>query len=258
IDAPGIFVETNVLGTFNLLESARCFWSSRGKPEHFRFLHVSTDEVFGSLGSTGQFTEETPYRPRSPYSATKAGSDHLVSAWHQTYGLPVMITNCSNNYGPFQFPEKLIPAVIFSALAGQPISVYGTGENVRDWLFVDDHANALLRVLERGRIGRPYNVGGDCEVSNIAMVQTICSLLDRLRPQSRPYADQVVFVEDRPGHDLRYAIDATRIREELGWRPSVTLETGLEKTVQWYLDNEIWCTRLRQRMDVGLRQGKPA
>ena len=255
IDGPGDFIETNITGTFNLLEAARSFWVRRGKPEGFRFHHISTDEVFGSLGKTGQFTEETPYAPNSPYSASKAASDHLVRAWHETYGLPVVITNCSNNYGPYHFPEKLVPVVILKAIAGEPIPVYGRGENVRDWLFVEDHADALLTVLMRGAVGRTYNIGGENERRNIDLVRTICAILDQKRPKPRPYADQITFVEDRPGHDQRYAIDPTRIRTELGWRPSVTVEEGLSRTVQWYLDNETWWRPLLGRTGVGRRLG---
>ena len=255
IDAPGTFIDTNVTGTYTLLEAARGYWEQAGRPEGFRFHHISTDEVFGSLGATGKFTEETPYDPRSPYSASKAASDHLVRAWHETYGLPVVLTNCSNNYGPYHFPEKLIPVVILNALAGQPIPVYGAGENVRDWLYVEDHADALLLVLEQGRVGRSYNIGGENEARNIDLVRMICGLLDRLRPGSAPHADLITFVDDRPGHDLRYAIDPARIRTELGWRPSVTLEQGLEKTVRWYLDNEDWWRALQARDGVGKRLG---
>ncbi|RYG90487.1 dTDP-glucose 4,6-dehydratase [Loktanella sp. IMCC34160] len=255
IDGPGTFIETNILGTFHLLEAARAYWINAGRREGFRFHHISTDEVYGSLGDSGQFTEDTPYDPRSPYSASKAGSDHLVRAWHETYGLPVVLTNCSNNYGPFHFPEKLIPVVILNALAGKPIPVYGKGENVRDWLFVEDHADALLTVLQRGALGRSYNIGGKNEAKNIDIVRTICAILDRKRPKETPYADQITFVTDRPGHDLRYAIDPTRIRDELGWRPSVTLELGLERTVDWYLDNEDWWRALQDREGVGERLG---
>ncbi|WP_375687120.1 dTDP-glucose 4,6-dehydratase [Pseudooceanicola sp. LIPI14-2-Ac024] len=257
IDGPADFIETNVLGTFHMLEAARSYWQAKGRPEGFRFHHISTDEVFGSLGDEGQFTEETPYDPRSPYSASKASSDHLVRAWHETYGLPVVLTNCSNNYGPFHFPEKLIPVVILKALAGEEIPVYGKGENVRDWLYVEDHADALLLVLEKGALGRSYNIGGENERRNIDLVRTICTILDAKRPKAQgAYADQITFVSDRPGHDLRYAIDPTRIREELGWRPSVTVEEGLEKTVQWYLDNERWWRALQTRSGVGQRLGK--
>jgi dTDP-glucose 4,6-dehydratase len=255
IDGPGDFIETNITGTFNLLEAARAYWIRTGRPEGFRFHHISTDEVYGTLGATGQFTEDTPYAPNSPYSASKAASDHLVRAWHETYGLPVLVTNCSNNYGPYHFPEKLIPVVILKALAGEPIPVYGAGENIRDWLYVEDHADALLTVLEKGAVGRTYNIGGENERRNIDLVRTICTILDELRPAARPYADQISFVTDRPGHDLRYAIDPARIRTELGWRPSVTVEQGLERTVQWYLDNEDWWRPLQERRGVGQRLG---
>ncbi|MFG1478010.1 dTDP-glucose 4,6-dehydratase [Xanthobacter sp. V4C-4] len=258
IDGPKDFIETNVTGTFNLLEAARAYWTARGKPDGFRFHHISTDEVFGTLGATGQFTEDTPYSPNSPYSASKAASDHLVRAWHETYGLPVVLTNCSNNYGPYHFPEKLIPVVILKALAGAPIPVYGAGLNVRDWLFVEDHADALLTVIAKGRIGRSYNIGGENEARNIDIVETICAILDAKRPKASPYKDQITFVADRPGHDLRYAIDPTRIRTELGWRPSVTLQQGLERTVQWYLDNEAWWRPLQERQGVGQRLGVKA
>jgi dTDP-glucose 4,6-dehydratase len=225
------------------------------RPEAFRFHHISTDEVFGSLGETGQFTEDTPYDPRSPYSASKAASDHLVRAWAETYGLPVLLTNCSNNYGPYHFPEKLIPVVILNALAGKPIPVYGKGENVRDWLYVEDHADALLTVLSRGTVGRSYNIGGENEARNIDLVRKICAILDAKKPTTGSYADLITFVTDRPGHDARYAIDPARIRAELGWRPSVTLDQGLEKTVQWYLDNEAWWRALQDRAGVGQRLG---
>jgi dTDP-glucose 4,6-dehydratase len=258
IDGPGDFVETNITGTFNLLEAARAHWVGQGRPEAFRFHHISTDEVYGSLGPTGQFTEDTPYAPNSPYSASKAASDHLVRSWHETYGLPVLVTNCSNNYGPYHFPEKLIPVVILKALAGEPIPVYGAGENVRDWLYVEDHADALLTVLTRGAVGRSYNIGGENERRNIDLVRTICSILDRKRPKANAYADQITFVADRPGHDLRYAIDPTRIRTELGWRPSVTVEEGLTLTVQWYLDNDAWWRPLQDRQGVGTRLGVKA
>ncbi len=255
IDGPGTFIETNVTGTYTLLEAARAYWVARGRPEGFRFHHISTDEVFGSLGPTGKFTEETPYDPRSPYSASKAASDHLVRAWGETYGLPVVLTNCSNNYGPYHFPEKLIPVVILNALQGRPIPVYGKGENVRDWLYVEDHADALLLVLEKGAVGRSYNIGGENEARNIDLVRTICRLLDERRPGGAPHERLITFVTDRPGHDLRYAIDPTRIREELGWRPSVTLEEGLAKTVDWYLANEAWWRPLLDRQGVGKRLG---
>lgn len=258
IDGPGAFIETNVTGTYTLLEAARAHWTKQGKPEDFRFHHVSTDEVFGSLGAEGQFTEDTPYDPRSPYSASKAASDHLVRAWGETYGLPVVLTNCSNNYGPFHFPEKLVPVVILNALHGRPIPIYGAGENVRDWLYVEDHADALLTVLRKGRVGRSYNIGGENEVRNIDLVRTICATLDRLRPGDAPYGDLIEFVTDRPGHDARYAIDPSRMRAELDWRPSVTLEQGLERTVRWYLDNEAWWQPLMARDGVGARLGTTA
>ena len=256
IDGPTDFIETNVKGTFNLLEAARSYWQSQGKPESFRFHHISTDEVFGSLGPTGMFTEDTPYDPRSPYSASKASSDHLVRAWRETYGLPVLLSNCSNNYGPYHFPEKLIPVVILNALAGKPLPIYGDGENMRDWLYVEDHADALLLVLEKGALGRSYNIGGENERTNLELVKTLCGILDYLHPRDEgSYADLITFVTDRPGHDARYAIDPSRIRNELGWRPSVTVEEGLEKTVQWYLDNENWWRPLLGRTGVGARLG---
>ena len=256
IDWPADFVETNVNGTFNILEAARSYWQAQGKPEGFRFHHISTDEVFGSLGPTGMFTEDTSYDPRSPYSASKASSDHLVRAWHETYGLPIVLTNCSNNYGPYHFPEKLIPVVILNALAGKPLPIYGDGGNIRDWLYVEDHADALLLVLEKGELGRSYNIGGENERTNLELVKTLCAILDRLRPRGGgSYADLITFVTDRPGHDARYAIDPSRLRDELGWRPSVTVEEGLEKTVQWYLDNANWWTPLLERSGVGQRLG---
>jgi dTDP-glucose 4,6-dehydratase len=255
IDGPADFIETNITGTFNMLEAARAYWQKIGRPAGFRFHHISTDEVFGSLGAEGQFTEVTPYDPRSPYSASKAASDHLVRAWHETYGLPVVLTNCSNNYGPFHFPEKLIPVVILNALAGKPIPVYGEGLNVRDWLYVEDHADALLTVVERGEVGRSYNIGGENEARNIDIVTTICALLDEMHPSGAPHARLITHVTDRPGHDARYAIDPSRIREELGWRPSVTLEQGLRRTVRWYLDNEAWWKPLQARAGVGVRLG---
>ncbi|MEO6298474.1 MAG: dTDP-glucose 4,6-dehydratase [Paracoccaceae bacterium] len=255
IDGPAAFIDTNITGTFNMLEAARTHWSRAGKPASFRFHHISTDEVYGTLGTTGQFTETTPYAPNSPYSASKAASDHLVRAWAETYGLPIVMTNCSNNYGPFHFPEKLIPVVILNALAGKPIPVYGAGTNIRDWLYVEDHADALLTVLERGAIGRSYNIGGENEARNIDLVHKICALLDEMRPTTTPHADLITFVTDRPGHDARYAIDPSRIRDELGWRPSVTLDEGLRKTVRWYLDNEAWWKPLQARQGVGQRLG---
>ena len=255
IDSPGAFIETNVNGTYNMLEAARGYWMDQGRPAGFRFHHISTDEVYGSLGETGMFTEDTPYAPNSPYSASKAASDHLVRAWFETYGLPVVLSNCSNNYGPFHFPEKLVPVVILKALAGEQIPVYGTGENVRDWLYVEDHADALLTVLEKGQQGRSYNIGGENEASNLELVRKICTILDIKRPAETPYHQQIAFVADRPGHDLRYAIDPARIRKELKWRPSVTLDEGLEKAVQWYLDNETWWRALQGRHGVGERLG---
>ncbi|WP_299031831.1 dTDP-glucose 4,6-dehydratase [uncultured Sulfitobacter sp.] len=255
IDAPGDFIDTNVTGTYNMLEAARSYWATAGKPEAFRFHHISTDEVFGTLGETGLFTETTPYAPNSPYSASKAASDHLVRAWHETYGLPVVLSNCSNNYGPYHFPEKLIPVVILKALAGEAIPIYGTGSNVRDWLFVEDHAEALLCVLEKGAVGRSYNIGGNNELSNLELVRLLCGILDVQRPAAHSYADLISFVADRPGHDARYAIDATRIRDELGWEPSVTVRQGLERTVRWYLDNEDWWRALQSRDGVGKRLG---
>ncbi len=256
IDGPADFIETNITGTFNMLEAARTHWTRQGKPQTFRFHHISTDEVFGSLGPEGQFTEHTPYDPRSPYSASKAASDHLVRAWAETYGLPTVLTNCSNNYGPYHFPEKLIPVTILNALHGKPIPVYGNGENIRDWLYVEDHADALLLVLEKGQLGRSYNIGGENERRNIDLVRTICALLDEMAPKATPYADQITFVTDRPGHDARYAIDPSRIRDELGWRPSVTVEEGLRRTVRWYLDNPDWWQPLLDREGVGERLGK--
>ncbi len=248
IDSPGDFIHTNVVGTFELLEAARQYWRelSPEQEETFRFLHVSTDEVYGSLGSSGKFTETTPYRPNSPYSASKAGSDHLVRAYHHTYGLPTLTTNCSNNYGPYQFPEKLIPLMILNALEGKPLPVYGQGLNIRDWLYVEDHCRAIERVLEAGRTGEIYNIGGNNEKTNIEVVHTVCRILDQLRPASphRPHGQLITLVEDRPGHDLRYAIDAGKIQLELGWHPQETFDTGIEKTVRWYLDHLHWCQRV--------------
>ena len=258
IDGPADFIETNIKGTFNMLEVARNYWQAQGKPEAFRFHHISTDEVFGSLPNdrSVQFTEDTPYDPRSPYSASKASSDHLVRAWYETYGLPVILTNCSNNYGPYHFPEKLIPVVILNAFAGKPLPIYGDGGNIRDWLYVEDHADALLLVLEKGTLGRSYNIGGENERSNLELVKTLCGILDRLHPRAvGSYADLIAFVADRPGHDARYSIDPNRIRDELGWRPSVTVEEGLEKTVHWYLNNEDWWRPLLERTGVGQRLG---
>jgi len=255
IDGPGAFIETNITGTFQLLAAARADWDRRGKPDGFRFHHVPTAAVYGSLGAEGLFTEQTPYDPRSPYSASKAASDHLVRAWGETYGLPVLLTNCSNNYGPYHFPEKLIPVIILRALAGAPIPVYGQGENVRDWLFVEDHATALLTVLARGRIGQTYNIGGNAEARNIDIVRKVCALLDSRRPAGAPHDRLISFVTDRPGHDFRYAIDASKIRAELGWQPMVTLDQGLARTVDWYLENEPWWRALEARDGVGTRLG---
>ncbi|PKQ11170.1 MAG: dTDP-glucose 4,6-dehydratase [Alphaproteobacteria bacterium HGW-Alphaproteobacteria-1] len=259
IDGPGDFIETNITGTYTLLEAARGHWQRSGCPETFRFHHISTDEVYGSLGPTGLFTETTPYDPRSPYSASKAASDHLVRAWYHTYGLPVVLTNCSNNYGPYHFPEKLIPKVILNALHGRTIPVYGRGENVRDWLYVEDHADALLLAVAKGEPGRSYNIGGHNERRNIDIVHGICDLMDEMQPRSDgPYRDLVAFVTDRPGHDARYAIDPERITRELGWRPSVTVEDGLRRTVRWYLDNPDWWQPLLAVDGVGSRVGTNA
>ena len=258
IDGPAAFVETNVVGTFVLLQQALGYWRAlpKSKAEGFRFHHVSTDEVFGSLGARGQFSEDSPYRPNSPYSASKAASDHLVRAWHHTYGLPVLISNCSNNFGPCHFPEKLIPLIILNALEGKPLPVYGKGENVRDWLYVEDHARALLVIAERGRVGESYNVGANCERANIAVVRAICALMDELAPDAvGPRERLITFVADRPGHDLRYAMDARKLREELGWAPQETFESGLRKTVEWYLTNRPWWERIRTQVYRGERLG---
>jgi dTDP-glucose 4,6-dehydratase len=248
IDGPGEFIQTNIVGTFNMLQAARSHYLSleATDKENFRFLHVSTDEVYGSLGSEGLFSETTPYDPHSPYSASKAASDHLARAWADTYGLPVLVTNCSNNYGPYQFPEKLIPVVILKALKGEPIPVYGKGENIRDWLYVGDHANALHTVISKGAIGETYNIGGNNERQNIDLVKLLCGLLDELRPREDgiSYTKQITFVTDRPGHDLRYAIDASKIQQELGWVPNQGHESGFRKTVQWYLENEAWTQQI--------------
>jgi dTDP-glucose 4,6-dehydratase len=245
IHGPEDFIQTNVLGTFNLLEAVRVYWTElpHENKKQFRFLHVSTDEVYGSLSPTDPaFSEKNPYEPNSPYSASKAASDHLVRAWHHTYGLPVLTTNCSNNYGPYHFPEKLIPLVILNALAGKPLPIYGDGQQIRDWLYVKDHCSAIRRVLEAGQLGETYNVGGWNEKPNLEVVHTICSILDGLRPKAdgTSYASQITYVKDRPGHDCRYAIDATKLERELGWKPAETFETGIQKTVQWYLDNQEW------------------
>ncbi len=248
IDGPGAFIQTNVVGTLALLEATRDYWKSLegDTKEAFRFLHVSTDEVYGSLGDTGQFTETTPYAPNSPYSASKAASDHLVRAFHHTYGLPVLTTNCSNNYGPYQFPEKLIPLVIAKAIAGEPLPIYGDGKNVRDWLYVGDHCSAIRAVLDRGRVGETYNVGGNAERQNIEVVNAICALLDTRRPRDdgQPRSSQITYVRDRPGHDRRYAIDASKLKDELGWTPAHTFEQGIADTVDWYLDNPQWVQRV--------------
>lgn len=248
IDGPGAFVQTNVVGTLHLLEAVRDHWKGlQGEArDKFRFLHVSTDEVYGTLGDSGKFTETTPYAPNSPYSASKAASDHLVRAFHHTYGLPVLTTNCSNNYGPYHFPEKLIPLVIAKALAGEALPVYGDGKQVRDWLFVRDHCSAIRTVLEKGRVGETYNVGGNSEKQNIEVVKTICALLDQRRPRAdgQPRESQIAFVADRPGHDRRYAIDASKLKNELGWEPAYTFERGIAETVDWYLDNQGWVNRV--------------
>ncbi|MEY4120397.1 MAG: hypothetical protein RLZZ472_787 [Pseudomonadota bacterium] len=245
IHGPGDFIQTNVVSTFNLLEAVRAYWTElpEEKKQAFRFLHVSTDEVYGALSPTDPaFSESNPYEPNSPYSASKAASDHLVRAWHHTYGLPVLTTNCSNNYGPYHFPEKLIPLVILNALAGKPLPIYGDGQQIRDWLYVKDHCSAIRRVLDAGQLGETYNVGGWNEKPNLDVVHTICSILDGLRPKAdgSSYAAQITYVKDRPGHDRRYAIDATKLERELGWKPAETFETGIQKTVQWYLDNQEW------------------
>jgi dTDP-glucose 4,6-dehydratase len=245
IDAPAEFLQTNIMGTYAMLESALRYWQGLDgdAKARFRFHHISTDEVYGTLGAEGLFYETTPYSPNSPYSASKASSDHLVRAWHHTFGLPVVITNCSNNYGPYQFPEKLIPLVTLNAIDEKPLPVYGQGTNVRDWLFVDDHVKALLLVVQKGKVGETYNIGGNSERKNIDVVRAICGILDRLRPRanSKPHADLITYVTDRPGHDFRYAISAEKMKRELQWQPSVTFEEGLEATVQWYLENRGWC-----------------
>ena len=260
IDGPASFIETNIIGTYTLLACALDYWRARPDANAFRFHHISTDEVYGSLGAEGLFTEATPYDPRSPYSASKAASDHLVMAWHHTYGLPVIITNCSNNYGPYHFPEKLIPLVILNALERKPLPVYGRGDNIRDWLYVEDHARALVLAVEQGVPGRTYNIGGRNERTNLQVVETICDLLDELRPlpanqEIARYKELITFVPDRPGHDRRYAIDATRIETELGWRAQADFDTGIRQTVQWYLDNEWWWRPLRTQRYAGERLG---
>jgi dTDP-glucose 4,6-dehydratase len=257
IMASDAFIQTNIVGVFAMLETARAYWQGLPalKREGFRYLHVSTDEVYGSLGAEGLFVETTPYDPSSPYSASKAASDHLVSAWTRTYGFPAMISNCSNNYGPYHFPEKLIPLVILNAIHEKPLPVYGAGANVRDWLYVEDHARALDLVVAHGRVGEKYNVGGRNERSNLDVVRRICAILDRLRPIRRPYESLIAFVADRPGHDLRYAIDASKIERELGWRPIESFDSGIEKTVLWYLENEWWWRPLREKVYAGERLG---
>jgi len=259
IDGPAEFVQTNVVGTLSLLETALAYWRELplDQQDNFRFLHVSTDEVYGSLGPFGKFTEETPYAPNSPYSASKAASDHLVRAFHHTYGLPTLTTNCSNNYGPYQFPEKLIPLVIQKALTGQPLPVYGDGRNIRDWLFVLDHCRAILCVLQKGRVGEVYNIGGEAERENIQVVKTICRLLDERQPMSngKKRESLITYVKDRPGHDRRYAIDAGKIKDSLGWQPSETFESGIARTVDWYLSNQVWCNRVLDGSYRGERLG---
>ena len=259
IDGPAEFIETNIVGTYNLLDVAKTYWEGleENKKSSFRFHHVSTDEVYGDLGETGLFTEESSYEPSSPYSASKASSDHLVRAWYRTYGLPVVITNCSNNYGGYQFPEKLIPLVTLNALDGKPLPIYGAGLQIRDWLHVDDHARALRLVLEKGEIGETYNIGGHNEKTNLDVVKTICEILDKRMPDSPyvPHFSLVTYVKDRPGHDLRYAIDASKIAKELGWTPEETFETGIEKTVEWYLTNSEWCLHVLDGSYQGERLG---
>jgi dTDP-glucose 4,6-dehydratase len=262
IDGPQVFIETNVLGSFVMLNAARSYWDKlpSARKDAFRFHHVSTDEVFGSLGKDGLFHEDTPYAPNSPYSASKASSDMLVRAWHHTYGLPTLVSNCSNNYGPYQFPEKLLPTVIYAALEGRPIPIYGKGENIRDWLYVEDHATALLRILEAGKPGETYNVGGNEERTNLDLVSAVCRVLDEIVPASahRPHEKLITFVTDRPGHDMRYAIDSTKIMHELGWKPSMTLEEGLRNTIRWYIGNGWWADALRARGFKPDRLGRAA
>jgi len=259
IDGPAEFINTNIVGTYTLLEAARHYWQSldSSAKARFRFHHVSTDEVYGSLEKNGLFLESTAYQPNSPYSASKAASDHLVRAWHHTFKLPIVTTNCSNNYGPYQFPEKLIPLIILNALEGKPLPVYGQGENSRDWLYVDDHARALYLVLKQGEVGETYNIGGHNEMTNLEVVQTLCTMFDDLQPTSphKPHSQLITFVTDRPGHDLRYAIDASKIQKTLGWKPIETFETGLHKTVQWYLENRNWWQRVRDGRYQGERLG---
>ncbi|MGR6836682.1 dTDP-glucose 4,6-dehydratase [Syntrophomonas erecta] len=264
IDGPSEFIATNIVGTFNLLECSRLYWYQldEQRKEAFRFLHISTDEVYGSLGAEGYFTEETSYAPNSPYSASKASSDHLVRAYYHTYGLPVLTTNCSNNYGPYQFPEKLIPLIILNALEGKNLPIYGDGLNIRDWLYVGDHCSAITAVLTKGKPGEVYNIGGNNEKTNLEVVETICNLLDELKPSNKisSYKEQIIFVKDRPGHDKRYAIDAEKIKRELGWSPRETFASGMKKTVQWYLNNPEWCRQVqdgsyrRERLGLGIAQ----
>jgi dTDP-glucose 4,6-dehydratase len=257
ISGAGEFVQTNVIGTFTLLEAVRAYWNDLAPPqkEAFRFLHVSTDEVYGSLGDEGLFEETTPYDPSSPYSASKAASDHLAIAWHRTYGLPVVVSNCSNNYGPFHFPEKLIPLIILNALEGRSLPVYGSGANIRDWLYVEDHARALDLIASQGRLGEKYNVGGRNERRNIDVVRRVCTLMDELAPKATPHADLITYVTDRPGHDARYAIDATKLETELGWKARENFDSGIERTVRWYLENEWWWRPLRDGVYAGERLG---
>jgi dTDP-glucose 4,6-dehydratase len=260
IDRPADFIQSNIVGTYQLLETSLAYWRKLGEQAsaRFRFHHISTDEVYGALDLEGPpFTETTAYAPNSPYAASKAASDHLVQAWHRTYGLPMVLSNCSNNYGPFQYPEKLIPLCLMKAIQGEPIPVYGRGENVRDWLFVEDHADALYRVLTSGRVGERYNVGGDCELTNLELVKMLCATLDELRPDDAvvPHSKLISHVTDRPGHDFRYAIDAGKVRKELGWRPSTDFDTGLRKTVAWYLDNLDWCRSVTEGSYAGERLG---
>ncbi len=258
IEGPKDFISTNVMGTFHLLQAVLAYYQAlpAKKQQQFRFLHVSTDEVYGSLGDTGLFTETTPYAPNSPYSASKAASDHLVRAYHHTYGLPVLTTNCSNNYGPYQFPEKLIPLMIDKALTGQDLPIYGDGKNVRDWLYVEDHCRAIETVIDQGRLGEVYNVGGNEEWQNIDIVHAVCNCLDRLKPSDNSYKEQITFVKDRPGHDRRYAIDSSKLQNELNWKPQETFESGLEKTIRWYLDNQHWVERVKDGSYQGQRLGE--
>ncbi|HEV7372221.1 dTDP-glucose 4,6-dehydratase [Arenibaculum sp.] len=262
IDVPGVFIQTNIVGTYTLLEAARHYWTSldRADRDSFRFLHVSTDEVYGSLGAEGRFSEDTPYAPSSPYSASKASADHLARAWHHTYKLPVLVSNCSNNYGPYQFPEKLIPAMIMKGLRGEPLPIYGNGRNVRDWLYVEDHVEALYTILRKGRVGEKYNIGGNAERTNNEVVEAICAALDEFLPDAphRPHRNLISFVADRPGHDLRYAVDSRKIRCELGWQPRTDFEIGLHQTVRWFLDNHDWSRLIWSSRYAGERLGLPA